>query len=35
MRWGEGAERWRTAHMLTFERLPDTPDNRALLDFGS
>ena len=35
IRWGEGAERWRTAHILTFERLPVTPDNRALLDFGS
>ena len=33
VRWGEGAERWRTGRLLTFERLPDDERNRALLEF--
>jgi hypothetical protein len=32
VRWGDGAERWRTGRMLAFERLPDDVGNRALLD---
>lgn len=32
VRWGEGDERWRTAHVLAFERLPDDADGRAQLE---
>jgi hypothetical protein len=32
VRWGDGGERWRTARMLAFERLPDDAGNRELLD---
>lgn len=32
VRWGEGAERWRTVRMLAFEHLPDDAHGRALLD---
>ena len=32
IRWGEGAERWRTAHVVAFEHLPADAGRR--LDFG-
>jgi hypothetical protein len=34
VRWGEGAERWRTGHMLAFQRLPDDTSNRELLEMS-
>ena len=34
IRWGEGAERWRTARVLAFEQLHDDARNQARLDFG-
>ena len=34
IRWGEGAERWRTARVLAFEHLDDDARNQALLEFG-
>ena len=33
VRWGEGAERWRTGRLLAFERLADEARTRAQLDF--
>lgn len=34
IRWGEGAERWRTARVVAFEHLPDDAGHQGLLDFG-
>ena len=33
VRWGEGADLWRTEHIVAFERLPDDVRNRSYLDF--
>ena len=34
VRWGEGAEEWRTAELQAFEQLPDDAAHRPLLNFG-
>ena len=34
VRWGEGADLWRTAEIEAFELLADDAGNQSLLDFG-
>ena len=34
VRWGEGAELWRTAELQAFEQLPDDAAHQPLLTFG-